>query len=100
MELQLLRESGSGEESFQSADAHIRRILESHMIGDTGGDGVDIVIRKAEATENLFRHTGADSFMPKETNSPIRVGFGGARFADVVQQSREGENGRGLFQMG
>ena len=96
MQFQLFKKGGAGEESFQGADAHVGGVFKSHVVGDASGDGVHFVVGKAEAAKNLFRHAGAYSFVTKKTNPAIGIGFGGARFSDVVQEGGEGEDGRGI----
>ena len=100
MQFQLFKKGGAGEESFQGADAHVGGVFKSHVVGDASGDGVNFVVGKAEAAKNLFRHAGAYSFVTKKTNPAIGIGFGGARFSDVVQEGGEGEDGRRIFQVG
>jgi len=100
MQFQLLEKSGTSQEAFQGADAHVGSVFKGHVVGDASGDGVNFVVGKAEAAKNLFRHAGAYSFVTKKTNPAVGIGFGGARFSDVVQEGGESEDGRGIFQVG
>ncbi len=100
MQFQLLEKSGTSQEAFQSADAHVGGVFKSHVVGDASGDGGDLIIREAETTKNLLCHAGAYSFVTKKTNPAIGIGFGGARFSDVVQEGGEGEDGSRIFQVG
>jgi len=100
MQFQLLEKGGTSQEAFQGADAHVGSVFKGHVVGDASGDGGDLIIREAETTKNLFRHAGAYSFVTKKTNPAVGIGFGGARFSDVVQEGGEGEDGRRIFQVG
>jgi len=99
VKLELFRESGAGEESFESADTHVGGVFESHVVGDASGDGANFVVGKAETAENLFGHAGSDSFVAKESDAAIRIGFGGRRFPDIVEEGGEGEDGGRIFQV-
>ena len=100
VKLELFRESGAGEESFESTDAHVGGVFEGHVVGDASGDGANFVIGKAEAAENFFGHAGTDSFVAKESDAAVGIGFGGGRFADIVEEGGESENGGRIFQVG
>jgi hypothetical protein len=96
MQFQLLEKGGTSQEAFQGADAHVGSVFKGHVVSDASGDGGDLIIREAETTKNLLCHAGAYSFVTKKTNPAIGIGFGGARFSDVVQEGGEGEDGRGI----
>ena len=100
VKLELFRESGAGEESFESTDAHVGGVFEGHVVGDASGDGANFVVGKAEAPQNFFGHAGADTFVAKESDAAVGIGFGGRRFADIVKEGGEGEDGGRIFQVG
>ncbi len=100
VELEFFQKSGAGEETLESADSHVGGIFESHVVGDASGDGANFVVGKAEAAENFFGHAGTDSFVAKESNAAVGIGFGGRRFADIVEEGGEGEDGGRIFQVG
>ena len=100
VKLELFRESGPGEESFESTDAHVGGVFEGHVVGDASGDSANFVVGKAETAENLFGHAGSDSFVAKESDATVGIGFGGRRFADIVEEGGEGEDGGRIFEVG
>ena len=99
VELEFFQKSGAGEKSFESADTHVGGVFESHVVGDASGDGANFVVGKAEATENLFGHAGSDSFVAKESDTTVGIGFGGGWFSDIVEESGEGEDGGRIFEV-
>ena len=70
------------------------------MVGDASGDGANFFIGKAEAAEDFFGHASADTFVAKEPDAAIGIGFGGERFPDIVEEGGEGEDGGRIFQVG
>jgi hypothetical protein len=70
------------------------------VVGDASGDGANFVIGKAEAAENFLGHASADTFVAKEPDAAIGIGFGGGRFPDIVKEGGEGEDGGRIFQVG
>ena len=100
VEFEFFQKSGASEETLESADAHVGGIFESHVVGDASGDGANFVVGKAETAENLFGHAGSDSFVAKESDAAVGIGFGGGGFADIVEEGGEGEDGGRIFQVG
>jgi hypothetical protein len=99
MEFELFQKSGAGEKSFESADTHVGGVLESHVVGDASGDGANFVVGKAEAAENLFGHAGSDSFVAKESDATVGIGFGCGWFSDIMEEGGEGEDGGRIFEV-
>ena len=97
VEFEFFQKSGAGEETLESADSHVGGIFESHVVGDASGDGADFVVGKAEAAKNFFGHAGTDSFVAKESDAAVGIGFRGGRFADIVEEGGEGEDGGRIF---
>ena len=100
VKLELFRESGAGEESFESTDAHVGGVFEGHVVGDASGDGANFIVGKAEAAENFLGHAGADTFVAKKSDAAVGIGFGGRRFPNIVEECGEGEDGGRIFQVG
>ncbi len=100
VEFEFFQKSGASEETLESADAHVGGVFEGHVVGDASGDGANFVIGKAEAAENFFGHAGADSFVAKESDAAVGIGFGGRRFSNIVEEGGEGEDGGRIFQVG
>jgi hypothetical protein len=100
VEFELFRKSGASEETLESTDAHVGGVFESHVVGDASGDGANFVVGKAKAAENFFGHAGADTLVAEKSDAAIGIGFGGRRFADIVEEGGEGENGGRIFQVG
>ena len=90
----------TGEHPFQGADPHVGSVLEGHMVGDAGGDGADVIVGKTEAAKNLLRHAGTDSLMTEKTDPAVGLGFRGTGLPHIMEKGREGQDGRGIFQMG
>ena len=70
------------------------------MVGNASGDGANLIVGKAEAPQNFFGHAGADTFVAKESDAAVRIGFRGGRFSDIVEEGGEGEDGGRIFQVG
>ena len=100
VEFEFFQKSGAGEETLESADAHVGGVFEGHVVGDASGDGANFVVGKAEAPENFFGHAGTDSFVAKESDAAVGIGFGGRRFPNIVEEGGEGEDGGRIFQVG
>ena len=100
VEFEFFQKSGASEETLESADSHVGGVFEGHVVGDASGDGANFVIGKAEAAENFFGHARADTFVAKESDAAIGIGFGGRRFADIVEEGGEGEDRGRIFQVG
>ena len=100
MKFEFLDEGGSSEEAFERANPHMGSVFKGHMVGDTGGDGVNVVVRKTKATEDFLRHTGSDSLVTKKSDSAVGFRFRGAGLSDIMKKGGEGENGGGIFQVG
>ena len=100
VEFEFFQKSGASEETLESADAHVGGVFEGHVVGDASGDGANFVVGKAETAENLFGHAGSDSFVAKESDAAVGIGFGGRRFADIVEEGGEGEDGGRIFEVG
>ncbi len=99
VEFEFFQKSGASEETLESADAHVWGVFEGHVVGDASGDGANFVVGKAEAAKNFFGHAGTDSFVAKESDAAVGIGFGGGRFADIVEEGGEGEDGGRIFQV-
>ena len=100
VEFEFFQKSGASEETLESADAHVGGVFEGHVVGDASGDGANFVVGKAEAPQNFFGHAGADTFVAKESDAAVRIGFRGGRFADIVEEGGESEDGGRIFQVG
>ena len=100
VEFEFFQKSGAGEEALESADAHVGGVFEGHVVGDASGDGANFVVGKAKAPKNFFGHAGADSFVAKESDAAVGIGFGGRRFPDIVEEGGEGEDRGRIFQVG
>jgi hypothetical protein len=100
VELEFFQKSGASEETLESTDAHVGGVFEGHVVGDASGDGANFVVGKAEAAENFFGHAGADSFVAKESDAAVGIGFRGRRFPDIVEEGGEGEDRGRIFQVG
>ena len=100
VELEFFQKSGAGEETLESADAHVGGVFEGHVVGDASGDGANFVVGKAKAAENFFGHAGADAFVAKKSDAAVGIGFGGGRFSDIVEEGGESEDGGRIFQVG
>ena len=100
MKFELLDKGGSSEEAFERAHPHMGSVFKGHMVGDTGGDGMNVVVRKTKAAEDLLRHTGSDSLVTKKSDSTVGLGFRCAGFSHIMKKSGEGENRGGIFQVG
>ena len=100
VKFEFLDKGGSSEEAFERANPHMGSVFKGHMVGDTGGDGMNVVVRKTKATEDLLRHTGSDSLVTKKSDSAVGLGFRGAGFSHIMKKRGEGENGGGIFQVG
>ena len=100
VEFEFFQKSGAGKETLESADAHVGGVFEGHVVGDASGDGANFVVGKAEAPQNFFGHAGADTFVAKESDAAVRIGFRGGRFADIVEEGGESEDGGRIFQVG
>ena len=99
MEFEFFRKSGAGKETLESADAHVGGVFEGHVVGDASGDGANFVVGKAEAAEDFFGHAGTDTFVAKEPDAAVGIGFRGGRFPDIVKEGGESENGGRIFQV-
>ncbi len=100
VEFEFLQKSGAGKETLEGADAHVGGVFEGHVVGDASGDGANFVVGKAKVAKNFFGHAGADSFVAKKSDAAVGIGFGGRRFADIVEEGGEGEDGGRIFQVG
>ena len=100
VEFEFFQKSGASEETLESADAHVGGVFEGHVVGDASGDGANFVVGKAEAPKNFFGHAGADTFVAKEPDAAVGIGFRGGRFSDIVEEGGEGEDGGRIFQVG
>ena len=100
VEFEFFQKSGAGKETLESTDAHVGGVFEGHVVGDASGDGANFVVGKAKAPKNFFGHAGADSFVAKESDAAVGIGFGGGRFPDIVEEGGEGEDGGRIFQVG
>lgn len=100
VEFEFFGKCRTGEHPFQGADPHVGGVLEGHMVGDTCGDGADVIVGKTEAAENLLRHTGADSLMTEKTDPAVGFGFRGTGLPHIMEKGREGEDRRRIFQVG
>ena len=100
VEFEFFQKSGAGEETLESADAHIGGVFEGHVVGDASGDGANFVVGKAKAAKNFFGHAGADSFVAKESDAAVGIGFRGRRFPDIVEEGGKSEDGGRIFQVG
>ena len=100
VEFEFFQKSGASEETLESADAHVGGVFEGHVVGNASGDGANFVVGKAEAAENFLGHAGADTFVAKEPDAAVGIGFRGGRFSDIVEEGGEGEDGGRIFQVG
>ncbi len=100
VEFEFFQKSGAREETLESADAHVRGIFEGHVVGDASGDGANLIVGKAEAAENFLGHAGADTFVAKEPDAAVGIGFRGRRFPYIVEKGGESEDGGRIFQVG
>jgi len=69
------------------------------VVGDASSDGINFVVGEAKAAKNFFGHAGTDTFVAKESDAAVGIGFGGGRFADIVEEGGEGEDGGRIFQV-
>ena len=97
VKFEFLDKGGSSEEAFERAHPHMGSVFKGHVVGDTGGDGMNVVVRKTKATEDLLRHTGSDSLVTKKSDPAVGLGFRGAGLSDIMKKGGEGENGGGIF---
>ena len=100
VEFEFFQKGGAGEETLESADAHVGGIFEGHVVGDASGDGANLIVGKAEAAKNFFGHAGPDTFVAEKSDAAVGIGFGGRRFPNIVEESGEGEDGGRIFQVG
>jgi len=100
VKFEFLDKSGSSEEAFERAHPHMGSVFKGHVVGDTGGDGVDVIVGKTKATEDLLCHAGSDTLVTKKSDPAVGLGFRGAGFAHIMKKGREGENGGGIFKVG
>jgi len=100
VKFEFLDKSGASKEAFECAHAHMRSVFKGHVVGDTGGDGVNVIVGKTKATEDLLRHTGSDSLVTKKSDPAIGFRFRGAGLSDIMKKGGEGENGGGIFEVG
>jgi len=97
VKFEFLDKGGSSEEAFERAHPHMGSVFKGQVVGDTGGDGVKVIVRKTKATEDLLRHTGSDSLVTKKSDPAVGLGFRGAGLSDIMKKGGEGENGGGIF---
>ena len=100
VKFEFLDKSGASKETFECAHAHMRSVFKGHVVGDTGGDGVNIVVGKTKAAKNLLCHAGSNSLVTKKSDPAVGLGFRGAGFSHIMKKGGEGENGGGIFQVG
>ena len=100
VKFEFLDKSGASKEAFECAHAHMRSVFKGHVVGDTGGDGVDVIVGKTKAAEDLLCHAGSYSLVTKKSDPAVGLGFRGAGFAHIMKKGREGENGGGIFKVG
>ena len=92
MQFQLQRKGRAQDEPAQCSFAHVRRVLELHVLAHAIGNLFRLFARKSQALQNLSRHFRADFFVAVKVDLPRgRVRLGRLRFGDVVQQHGPGQ---------
>ena len=86
VKLQFQEECRAHQHAAKGRFAHVRRVLELHVMEHGGHDVVGLLAREFEALKNFLRHLRPDFFVGIKVNGAIGGGGGGLGLGDVVEQ--------------
>src|SRR5215472_18203296 len=79
MQFQVLLEARQSGKALKSRIAHLRHVLEAHVVRHQRDDLLGVVVRETKTAANFLGHAHADLHMLIEANAVIRAGSGAKR---------------------